>query len=857
MLLKEKTKISRLIITALILSAVSLSAHARSVSRSVFETEISDGWQFRQVGKDVWHRAEVPGCVHTDLLKNGLIEDPFYRDNEKDLQWIGKTDWEYRTTFDVSREQLSKQRLELVFEGLDTYADVSLNGAPLVSTDNMFRTWQTDVKGKLKEGANTLHIRFRSPINEILPLMSKLDYQIPAPNDQGEVTSPYTRKAPYHFGWDWGPRFVTSGIWRPVKLRTWNEARIESVFISQDKVTAERADITAEVEVEVDKAGKYKVVIGRGDWTGGDAFDLRSGTNKVRITFSIDKPDLWYPAGLGDQPMYTFKASLSGESGPLDEETVRTGLRSVELRQKIDQWGKSFEFVINGIPVFAKGGNWIPADSFNTRVTEKRYRHLLESFRDANMNMVRVWGGGIYEEDVFYEIADELGLMVWQDFMFGVSMYPGDKGFLDNVRGEAIDNVKRLRNHPSIVLWCGNNESETAWQHWGWKERLPDVLWENYKKIFLRLLPEVVEEYDPTREYWSSSPSSDLEDDADSQKSGDVHYWAVWHAELPFSEYEKQFPRFMSEYGFQAFPPIDTVRAYTTEEDRKSIETPVMLAHQRHPRGNQLIREYMLREFEEPKDFESFLYVSQVLQAEGIKLGTEHLRRIMPRNMGALYWQLNDTWPVASWSSTDYFGRWKALHYYAQDFFEKVLVSPTVEGDELRIYVVSDDPNPTRGMLTLTTYSLDGEKVFSTEKEIEAEGLKSKVYLSIGLEEALGGRNKNDVMFSVKLANGGEVISQNEYFPLPFKDMNFSDPGLSAKVHVEADDGIGIQISTKKVARAVMLTAAGIKGRFSNNFFNLTPGSLHFVLFKPEGDVTEEQLAKSLKAMSMTDAFMK
>ncbi len=844
-----------LAITLILILTAALTVAANGAA-SLSEKEIQEGWQFRQVGTETWHSATVPGCVHTDLLANGLIEDPFFRDNEKGLQWIGKTDWEYRTTFDVTAGDLLRNRQVLVFEGLDTYADVSLNGMPLISTDNMFRVWKADVAGKLKAGKNELHIRFRSPINEILPLMAKLDYQIPAPNDQGEITSPYTRKAPYQYGWDWGPRFVTSGVWRPVKLRTWNDARIEDLNIIQNEVTAAKAKLTAEVEVDVTTPGSYRVMVREGEWSGGNVFELKSGTTRIRIEFEIDNPRLWYPVGLGKQELYNFSASLSGGETMLDTAEKRTGLRSVELRQKLDQWGKSFEFVINGIPVFGKGGNWIPADSFPTRVTKEKYRHLLTSFRDANMNMIRVWGGGIYEEDYFYDLADELGLLIWQDFMFGVSMYPGDDDFLENVRGEAVDNVKRLRNHPSIILWCGNNESETAWQHWGWKERLPDELWENYKKIFLRLLPEVVEKYDPTRSYWSSSPSSDLEEDAESQKSGDLHYWAVWHASKPFSEYRNQFPRFMSEYGFQSFPDIDTVRMYTSEDDRKSIETPVMLAHQRHPRGNQLIREYMLREYEEPKDFESFLYVSQVLQAEGIRLGTEHLRRIRPRNMGALYWQLNDCWPVASWASTDYFGRWKALHFYARRFFSHHLVSPVEEEGKIRFYVVSDDPAPLAGKLRINVFDLSGAKLTGRETDVEVAPVTSRSYAEFTAAELLGNGSADNAYVLAELIVGGRVVSTNDMFLKPFKELKLTEPKVTATVTKTAA-GFRIRLESDKLARAVYLRAEGVEGRFTDNFFNLLPGHAVETEFLSRSTDSAESFRSRLAVRTMVDAFDK
>src|SRR5882672_6484941 len=464
----------------------------RAKNLSKIRMPLLTGWQFREVGKDKWYPASVPGCVLTDLLNNKLIEDPFYRDNESKLQWIGKTDWEYQASFNIPAEMYARKNLELIFEGLDTYADIFLNNEALLSTDNMFRTWRVDAKRLAKPGANILRIRFRSPINEVLPIMAKMDYELPASNDQGEKTSPHTRKAPYQYGWDWGPRFVTSGIWRPVYLEAWDKARVDDLHILPKQITAAAATLTAEVEVVANSRANATIIVDNltdKSVAARREFNLAPGPNRVSLDFVIPHPALWWPNGLGAPPLYTFEARLLIDGKPVDESTKRTGLRALELRQQRDESGKSFTFVINGVPVFAKGGNWIPADSFPTRISKDKYRQLLESVRDTNMNMLRVWGGGIYERDDFYDLCDEMGILVWQDFMFGCSMYPGGQKFLDNVRQEAVDNVKRLRNHPSIVIWVGNNEIEAAWKHWGWKDQLPASLWDDYLKIFHGVLP--------------------------------------------------------------------------------------------------------------------------------------------------------------------------------------------------------------------------------------------------------------------------------------------------------------------------------------------------------------------------------
>ncbi|MGH9874637.1 MAG: beta-mannosidase [Pyrinomonadaceae bacterium] len=817
---------------------------------------LNAGWQFREVGKDAWYQASVPGCVHTDLLGNKLIEDPFYRDNEQKLQWIGKTDWEYQTTFKVGPELLGHDQVELVFEGLDTYAEVFLNEVSLLKADNMFRTWRIECKRFLKASGNVLRVRFRSPINEVLPVMAKMSYQLPASNDQGEKTSPHTRKAPYQYGWDWGPRFVTSGIWRPIHLEGWSRARLSDLNIVPNQVTADAANLTANIEIIAGDFGDARIIVDSlrdKRVVASKDLSLMQGRNVIKLDFAIPHPALWWPNGLGEHPLYTFKARLIVGGQLFDQTTTTTGLRSLKLRQQPDESGKSFTFEINGVPVFAKGGNWIPADSFPTRITKERYRQLLASVRDTNMNMLRVWGGGIYESDDFYELCDEMGILVWQDFMFGCSMYPGDQAFLDNVREEAIDNVKRLRNHPSIVIWVGNNEIETAWKHWGWKDQFPATVWDHYMKIFHGVLPEVCQSLDPSRPYWPSSPSSNLEDDPDSQKIGDVHYWQVWHAAAPFTDYEKQFPRFMSEYGFQSFPQLETVSTYTLPEDR-DIQSPVMMAHQRHPRGNQLIREYMLREYPQPKDFESFLYVSQVLQAEGIKIGAEHLRRIMPHNMGSLFWQIDDCWPVASWSSIDYTGRWKALQYYARRFYSDLLVSPHEEKGSLNFHIVSDRTRPTPAQLRVSLLDFEGHTLWSKQENVVVTPLNSKSYLTVPIETLVGGKDTKSIFLVSELVVDGKVVSSNEHFFQPFKNLSLPQSRIKAEA-ARTREGFRITLSSDKLARAVYLSSPDSQGSFVDNYFDLIPGRKVEVEYRTTNAVKVADFQKGLKIRSLVDAF--
>jgi beta-mannosidase len=844
------------VLLVLIVASANSQPNANRSGAGKLVIPIKSGWQFREIGKDSWHAATVPGCVHIDLLANKLIDDPFYRDNEKKQQWIGKTDWEYQTHFVLTPDVLNHEHIEIVFEGLDTYAEVYLNDTPVLKADNMFRTWRVDCKRALKTGENVLRVVFRSPINEVLPVMAKMKYQLPAPNDQGEKTSPYTRKAPYQYGWDWGPRFVTSGIWRPAYLEAWNQARVSNLQIVTNQITAGVASLTATVEIETDRPFKATTVL-RNMTTGTVAAEkevsLDKGDNRIPINLTIPHPQLWWPNGLGAHFVYTFQVQLLANGRLIDQKSTRTGVRLLELRQQPDESGKTFTFYINGTPVFAKGANWIPADSFPTRITKAKYRQLVASARDANMNMLRVWGGGIYESDDFYDACDEMGILVWQEFMFACSMYPATPEFLENVRHEAIDNVTRLRNHPSIVIWCGNNEIETGWQHWGWKQALPASLWDDYKKIFHGVLAEVTAAFDPSRPYWPSSPSSNLEDDPDSERMGDVHYWQVWHAAAPFSEYEKQHPRFMSEYGFQSFPQIDTVKTYTLATER-DIQSTVMLAHQRHPRGNQLIREYMLREYPEPKDFESFLYVSQVLQAEGIRTGAEHLRRIMPHNMGSLYWQMDDCWPVASWSSIDYYGRWKALQYYARRFYTNLLITPHVEEGTLKFYVVSDYTQAAPAKVHVALRDFDGHVLKSFDREVTLAPLASRSYFDLNQSELLQETDAKNSFLYCELSVAGKVVSTHDYFFAPFKELRLPKPDVTFDV-APVRGGFRLTVKSDNFAKAVYLVLPDHNGSFSDNYFDLVPGKPIVVEYHGGAPLSLKNFRERLKVRSMVDAF--
>ena len=851
-----------------VLAVTSICAGCTTAQAQIKRSEntsltLDHGWQFRQIvstpqdAETGWLPASVPGDVHLDLLANRKIPDPFYRDNESKLQWIENASWEYRVRFDVTPSVLSRSNVDLVFDSLDAAAQVELNGTEVLNADNAFRIWRVPAKSHLHAGSNLLRVVFPSPV-KAAQLVAALD---PWQQRTKTADKTYIRKAAYEYGWDWGPRFVTSGIWRPVRIEAWNKVRIVDFAIHQRDVSREVAHSDAEVEVEAASEDPTQVIVQYSD--GGKPVKLTSnvvlhvGRNIIDIPIEIRQPKLWYPAGYGDQAMYAFTAQVSTGGQLADQRATRIGLRSIILRRDLDRWGRSFEFDVNGIPIFAKGADVIPFDSFPNRVTTGNYRRILQSARDANMNMIRHWGGGYYETDEFYSICDELGLMVWQDFMFGNDWQPGTYAFKQNIEAEAEDQVRRLRNHPSIVLWAGNNETEGA-LNWNGRDKLsPDVkfqMWQDYLTEFSGILNRVVARLAPETPYWPSSPSADYEELTDRYQSGDAHLWDVWHGRVPFSTYETHHSRFVTEYGFQSFPEMKTIEAFTEPEDRANIFTPVLLAHQKNNEGNSIIHDYLLRDYPEPKDFASFLYVSQVLQAEGIKIGAEHFRRSRPDTMGSIFWQLNDCWPVASWSSIDYYGRWKALQYYARRFYAPTLVSPHIENGSLRVYIVSDKTTAQPATLRTRLMDFDGRVLLEETRTVSVDPLASRVYLDWPLARLAqaGAADTSRVFVVSDLAAGSEQLSRNLTYLAPVKVVHLKP----AHLNVETTGSKGsykIRISSPVLARSVYLSFGAVDAEVSDNYFDLLPGEAREITVKSA--VTLESLKSQLHVISLTDAF--
>lgn len=803
---------------------------------------LHEGWKFRQARLTNWYPATVPGVVHTDLLQNKIIEDPFFRLNERGLQWIDKEDWVYETCFTLAADMMRKENMELVFEGLDTYADVYLNDECILKADNMFRCWSIPVRQYIREENNILKVYFHSPVKIDVPKWDALPYQYPASNDQSEngglfnkKISIFARKAGYHYGWDWGPRLVTSGIWRPVYIRAWSDLRINDVFIEQKEVGAGRAVIAGHVELDADKDMNGVLVTitdevtGRvlGEWQA----DLKRGTNRVTVDFVLHKPKLWWSNGLGEPFLYRFRTDIIAGGELLDSKTERVGIRSLKVVHQPDKDGHTFYIELNGRPVFAKGANYIPSDNFLPRVTPENYKRTILDAAGVNMNMLRVWGGGIYENDVFYDLCDEHGIMIWQDFMFACSMYPAEGALLDNIHQEAVDNVKRLRNHACIALWCGNNECQDAWLGWGWKceierqnKEYADKIWAQYRQQYHVTLPGVVREYAPGTFYWPSSPFA-FEGEMSGTTDGDRHYWSVWHGKAPISDYDSEKSRFFSEYGFQSFPEFESVKRYAPYPEDWDIRSEVMMSHQRGgDHANGLIETYLLNEYKKPRDFRAFLYMNHVLQGDAIKTAIESHRRQMPYNMGTLFWQHNDCWPVASWASRDYYGRWKAQHYYVRKAYDDILISSVVEGDDLKVYAVSDRLENTSGQLQLQVCQFDGTVVHHWGKSVGISGNDSRVCFSAPLAKLLEGADRGTVYVRVDYTDKSGRVYHNNYCLGKQKDMDYPKVDLQTEVR-SIEGGYEVMVSADKFARAVCLSVADNESVYSDNYFDVQPKS--------------------------------
>ena len=790
---------------------------------------------FKEVDSVNWMNARVPGTVHTDLYGNKKIPNPYYGDNEAKCQWIEQRDWEYKSNIVVTSDMRSKTHIELTFEGLDTYADIYLNGKSILTADNMFRTWVVDVKPLLKLGDNELRLVFHSAYKSAVPIAKALNLELPAGNDGGEVkTSVFTRKAPYHYGWDWGPRFVTCGIWRSVYLKMWNDFKIEDLYVKQVEVSTAKAIYNLIAAIQVDTAGEYLVSVSINNKLAvNKECGLHSGINNVIIPLTIENPVLWWPNGMGAQNLYLMRVDVV-HGNSKDNISKNIGIRKIELAQQSDSVGVSFLFKINDKPFFAKGANYIPMDNFLPNATNDKKDKLLKMAKEANFNMLRIWGGGVYEDDAFYELCDKDGIMVWQDFMFACSIYPWDSTFLNNVKVEAEQNIKRLRNHASLALWCGNNEIDEAWYNWGWQEQYKwsktdsVKIWSGYNKLFAELLPSLVKENDAERNYIASSPKFGWGRDK-GYTHGDSHYWGVWWGMAPFETYKTKVGRFASEYGFQALPNINSLEQFVPN-GQMNTGSSAMKTHQKHGIGYQTINQYMKWYYPVPKTFEDTIYFSQLTQAYGIKTAIEAHRQNMPRCMGSLYWQLNDCWPSVSWSCIDYYFQPKALYYQSKHSFENVVLIASNKDSIASVNVVSDLLKNMDCQLKMSIIDFKGSILWTSMKDIQVKSATSQNFENMNVLKVSNFDSAVCVLNMQLLSKGIVVSENNHYFALP---KNLKLPDCKPIINIESDK-IGeyrILISSSVLIKDLFVIPS-LKGELSDNYFDVLPSKIKTILFK-------------------------
>ena len=798
-----------------------------TTEKKVESINLSDNWTFKALKDSVERTAAIPGSVHLDLLNHKLIPDPFYSDNEHKLQWISEQEWIYTLVFSADTLPNYKN-IDLVFEGLDTYAKVFFNDSLLFYSDNMFRKWSLPIDDLLRM-SNTIKIHFYNPDSINTYKQSRVPYKLP------EIRG-FTRKAPFQFGWDWGARFLTLGIWKPVYLQLWDNVKIEDIQITQNLEKVNSAKIYTKLSIYADQNIDYNLSIRNREnnfFYKDTIISIKKGLHSYSIDFQINNPKLWWCNGLGEPYLYELNFYLSDSKQLIDERNVRIGLRTIELVQEMDTIGRSFYFKLNGKSVFIKGSNYVPQDQFLTRVDSNDYKQIVESAIFANMNMLRVWGGGIYESDYFYDLCDENGILLWQDFMFAGTMYPGDPEFMQTADNELKEQIIRLRNHPSIALWCGNNEIDNAWKDWGWQKQFnystkdSTELWNNYEKLFHKLIPDLLNKFDTTRNYWPSSPEFGW-GHKENFTHGDSHYWGVWWGKEPFEIFNSKVGRFMSEYGFQGIPDIKTINSFAPENEL-SLTSVAMKSHQKHPIGYETIDEYLLRDYTKTENFEDYIYLSQLLQAEGMIVAIEAHRRSMPYCMGTLYWQLNDSWPVTSWSSIDYFYRYKALHYFVKEAYKETIISAYLNNDNIEIHVVSDDYEEKEVRLEIKQLDFFGHKIDSETRNVNIQENSSNLLYQNKFNDFL--QRENSLLY-IELWEGDSLLDEDYFYFVKPKDLDLPISKIEYTVKKDSENFI-IRLKSDVFAKNIQIST-NIEGVLSDNYFDLLAGKEKLIYFTPK-----------------------
>ncbi|MCK5759398.1 MAG: glycoside hydrolase family 2 protein, partial [Clostridiales bacterium] len=763
-----------------------------------------------------------------------------------------RDNYEYERTFTITDDTLKMNSINLVCEGLDTLTELKLNGHLVATTDNMHRRYKFDIRNYLISGENKIRILIKSPVqfiekawaekNDIWGICAKDGYQ-------------YIRKAHYMYGWDWGPAIPDGGIWRDIYIESYNHGSIEQVYISQHH---KENSVKLIVLVEINKFSDKKLTLKGSVTSPRDECTFNLSFNDKNVSeIIIENPLLWWPAGYGQQPLYNVKIELLADGETEDTSNYKIGLRTLGIKREKDQWGESFAYEINGIEIFAKGANYIPEDNILARCSRERTESLIKHAVDANFNSLRVWGGGIYPEDYFFDLCDEYGIMVWQDFMFASAQYVLDDQFVKTIEAEIKDNIRRLRHHPSIALWCGNNEMEWLWMDTQTKGRSKAQM-DEYLELFEGIIPPIAAKEDPDRFYWPASPSSGGNfDDPNAQNRGDVHYWDVWHGLKPFSEYRKFFFRFCSEFGFQSFPCLKTVQTYTLPEDR-NIFSYIMESHQKNDGANGKILYYLSENFKNPKNFESLLYVSQLLQAEAIKYGVEHWRRNRGRCMGSIYWQYNDCWPVASWSSVDSYHRWKALHYFAKRFYSPVLLSAEDDGLKVSLHLSNESLNKISGNVSWKLIHTDGNPIDEGTLYYETDALTSNKVIDLDYTTTLKDMDirRSRVLIYEFIADTGEITGSSLLF-VPNKYFRYKKPVIKVAAETKSDI-IELTLTADTYAGYVELMPLDVDCVFSDNYFSLPPGTEKKVtvnIQKYNIDLTGIDFMKQLQIRSIADSY--
>ncbi len=768
----------------LILLAFAFSACQQVEKPNVAVQLLNQGWTLTGDTLDINMQVDVPSVVQQSLYENGVIPHPYIGTVENQLLWISDHPWDYTLRFDADKDLLEKQVVELEFEGIDTYAEVKLNGEKLFFADNQFRVWKHDVKDLLKKRDNLLEVHFLRYDSTQLALYEQHQPKLP---EKYAVS----RKAPYQHGWDWAPKYKNVGIWKPVKLEGWNDARLENAYIVTQAANEEKAELMLHLDYESERDENVEITIEVGPSTGSGTsvfaaqnrpLSLSKGRQHTVLPFTIDNPQLWWPNEMGEQPLYDFEVVLKKDNRVLDSKKFKSGIRTFEMVDEPDSIGRAFYFKVNGVPMYAKGANYVPEEMIETWINADNTLKLLQMAKDAHFNMLRVWGGGIYPSEDFFTLCDKYGILVWEDFMYAGTMYPYDEAFLENARIEAEEQVKRLASHPSLALWCGGNEISEGYYNWGWQKSLnwseedDQAIKAGYDQLFETILPDAVALYDGTRPYWPSSPSKGW-GRPESLTEGDVHYWGVWWGELPYEVYREKVGRFNSEYGYQSYPDYQTLLKIAQGEEL-SKDAEVIAAHQKHARGTRQIDDFIKRYYPniQPKDFEEYVHLSQLSQAYGMEVAIEAHRTAKPYNMGTLYWQLNDAWPVTSWSSIDYYGNPKVLQERLKMLFAPVLLS--LDKKDYGVFVTSDLLRDIVGMLTVKVcdfedLKLDGlndRPLFEQKVEVKLDANENRKFVIEGLSEYLRNADLQKVYVKLELTEGDTLTAERKcYFSAFFE----------------------------------------------------------------------------------------